>query len=63
MPIQTYRVDDLWAGGKELADLELANPPTGVSSTLSEVGCPGAHPWGVVHGEGPHTAVLGHKAN
>ena len=29
MPIQTYRVDDLWASGKELADIELANLPIG----------------------------------
>ena len=29
MPVQTYRVDDLGAGSKELADLKLADPPTG----------------------------------
>ena len=28
MLIQTYGVDDLRAGGKQLADVELADPPT-----------------------------------
>ena len=28
MPIQTYRVDDLGAGSKQLADFKLADPPT-----------------------------------
>ena len=64
MPIQTYRIDNLWAGGKELADLRLADPPKGgPPPPLSEVGCPGACPWGVVCGEGPLTAMLGCKAN
>ena len=29
MPVQTYWIDDLWAGGKELVDFKLADPPTG----------------------------------
>ena len=28
MPIQTYRVDDLGASGKQLADFKLADLPT-----------------------------------
>ena len=53
MSIQTYGIDDLWAGGKKLADLELADPPRGFPLPFPEVECPGACLWGVVHGKGP----------
>ena len=32
VPVQTYRVDDLGAGNKKLADLKFADPPMGITS-------------------------------
>ena len=64
MLIQTYGVDELRTGGKQLVDFKLADPPTKRSPVpFPEVECLGACSWGVVHDGDPHTAELGHKAN
>ena len=63
LPIQTYGVNNLGAGRKELVDLKLADlAHRGPPLPLSEVGCLSAPPWGVACGKCPHAAILGHKS-